>query len=119
MSQKKAIVTLTDAAAERVRDLMARADRPVKGLRIGVRNKGCSGMSYHAEYADEVKPMDEVVEDKGACILIEPMASFYLIGTEIDWFVDKLESRFTFNNPNETARCGCGESFSVAQAENS
>ena len=83
------------------------------GLRIGVSTKGCSGMSYTMEYADEVKPHDLVVEDKGVKVLIEAKATMFLIGTEMDYVSDKLESGFTFKNPNETGRCGCGESFHI------
>jgi len=114
---KRQAVTLTDAAVKRVRTLMERADKPVVGLRIGVRTKGCSGFAYHAEYAEDIKPMEEVVEQDGARVLIEPMATMFILGSEVDFVEDKLSSTFVFNNPNETARCGCGESFSVDQTK--
>lgn len=107
------VLTLTDNAAKRVRQLMDQGDKDVLGLRVGVSSKGCSGLSYVVEYAMEQKKFEEVVEDKGVKIFIDPAAIMFLIGSEMDFVEDKLESRFTFNNPNETARCGCGESFSV------
>jgi iron-sulfur cluster assembly protein len=107
-------VTLTPAAAERVKAILAaRTEKPPVGLRIGVSTKGCSGKSYTLDYADEIKPGDEVVEDQGVKILIDPMATLYIIGTEIDYVTDKLASTFVFKNPNEKGRCGCGESFTV------
>ena len=93
-------MTLTDAAAERVKQLMAKADKPIVGLRVGVKAQGCSGMSYFVEYAEEKKKFEEVVEDKGVTLLIDPAAT-------------KLQSGFTFSNPNEKGRCGCGESFHI------
>ena len=110
----KPIVTLTDAAVERVCALMARREQDVIGLRIGISSKGCSGLSYIVEYAKEKKQFEEEVEVGGARIFIDPAATMFLIGTEIDYQESRLRSGFTFNNPNETARCGCGESFSVA-----
>jgi iron-sulfur cluster assembly accessory protein len=107
------ILTLTDAAAERVRALIAASDTPVEGLRIGVNSKGCSGMSYVVEYANEKNTAEEVVEDKGVKLFIDPFAIMYLIGSEVDYVEDKLKSGFVFSNPNEKSRCGCGESFSV------
>jgi iron-sulfur cluster assembly protein len=107
------VITITDAAAERVKALMARADRPVKALRVGVKTRGCSGLSYFVEYADEKKKFEDVVEDKGVTIFVDPTAVMFLIGTEMDYQEDKLQSGFVFKNPNEKARCGCGESFSV------
>ncbi|WP_259783016.1 HesB/IscA family protein [Aestuariispira ectoiniformans] len=107
------VLTLTDNAAKRVRQLMDQGDKDVLGLRVGVSSKGCSGLSYVVEYAMEQKKFEEVVEDKGVKIFIDPAAIMFLIGSEMDFVEDKLESRFTFSNPNETARCGCGESFSV------
>lgn len=109
----KPIVTLTDRAAERVRSLMERASDDVVGLRVGVNSKGCSGMSYVVEYAKDKRQFEEEVEINGAKVLIDPAATMFLIGAEIDYRESKLESGFTFTNPNETARCGCGESFSV------
>ncbi|MFV3127512.1 HesB/IscA family protein [Niveispirillum sp. KHB5.9] len=106
-------LTLTDAAAERVKELMSRSEKPLVGLRVGVKTRGCSGMSYFVEYAEEKKKFEEVVEDKGVTILIDPAATMFLIGSEMDYEEDKFQSGFTFKNPNEKARCGCGESFSV------
>jgi iron-sulfur cluster assembly protein len=107
------LMTLTDAAAERVRQLMAKATKPIVGLRVGVKAQGCSGMSYYVEYAEEKKKFEEVVEDKGVTLLIDPAATMFLIGSEMDYKEDKLQSGFTFSNPNEKGRCGCGESFHV------
>ena len=107
------IITLTDAAAERVRRLMSRADQNVKGLRVGISTRGCSGMSYVIEYAEEPKKFEEVIEDKGVRIFIDPAATMFLIGSEMDYHEDKFQSGFTFINPNEKGRCGCGESFHV------
>ncbi len=106
--------TLTDRAAERVRTLMDRAAEPVVGLRVGVKARGCSGLSYTMEYARERKPLEDVIEDKGVTILMEPTAAMFLIGTEMDWVEEDLGARFVFTNPNEIDRCGCGESFRVA-----
>jgi len=108
-------VQLTDAAAARVKELIAKSDKPVIGLRVGVKTRGCSGMSYVVEYAEEKKPFEEEVEDKGVKILIDPTALMFIVGSTMDYRVGKLESGFVFENPNETGRCGCGESFSVDQ----
>ena len=110
------VMKLTDAAASRIRELTERADSEIIGLRVGIKNGGCAGQSYTVEYAHDVRPTDEVVEDKGVKILIEPRAILFLIGTEMDWREDKFQSGFTFNNPNEVERCGCGESFRVGAA---
>ena len=110
------VVTLTEAAAERVREIMARAEKPYAGLRVGVKNGGCAGQEYVLEYAETAGPMDEVVEDKGVTILIEPKAVLFLIGTTIDYEVSKLSAKFTFQNPNETDACGCGESVTIIPA---
>lgn len=107
------ILTLTDAAAERVRKLMEGRGRPAAGVRVGIRSKGCSGLSYTLEYADEKGLHDEVVEDKGVTIFIDPKATLFIIGTQMDYVEDKLQSGFVFTNPNEKGRCGCGESFHV------
>lgn len=107
------LLTLTDAAAERVKSLMQNADEPVAGLRVSVSTKGCSGMSYVFEYATEKKKLEEEIVDKGVRIFVDPAAVMFLIGSEMDYQEDKLRSGFVFNNPNETGRCGCGESFSV------
>jgi iron-sulfur cluster assembly protein len=106
-------MTLTDAAADRVKQLMAKATKPVAGLRVGVKAQGCSGMSYFVEYAEEKKKFEEVIEDKGVTLFIDPAATMFLIGSEMDYKEDKLQSGFTFTNPNEKGRCGCGESFHV------
>ena len=107
------MMTLTEAAAERAKHLMAKADKPIIGLRVGVKAQGCSGMSYYVEYAEEQKKFEEVVEDKGVTILIDPAATMFLIGSEMDYQEDKLQSGFVFKNPNEKGRCGCGESFHI------
>jgi iron-sulfur cluster assembly protein len=107
------VITITDAAAARVKQLMARADKPVVALRVGVKTRGCSGLSYFVEYADQKKKFEDVVEDKGVTIFVDPTAVMFLVGTEMDYQEDKLQSGFVFKNPNEKARCGCGESFSV------
>ena len=106
-------VTLTDAAAARIREIVDAAGRPVAGLRVGVKISGCAGQEYTFAYAEEIQPLDEVVEDKGVTILIEPKAVLFLIGSEIDYEVTKLASKFVFHNPNETDACGCGESVTI------
>jgi iron-sulfur cluster assembly protein len=111
------VVTLTDAAATRVREIMERAEKPYAGLRVGVKNGGCAGSEYVLEYAEEVAPLDEVVEDKGVKILIEPKAVLFLIGTEVDFEVTRLASKFVFRNPNQTDACGCGESVTIEPAK--
>jgi iron-sulfur cluster assembly protein len=114
--RRRQVMSLTDSAAERVRELMASADRPIAGLRVGVKNGGCAGMSYTMELADEVKPTDEVVEDKGVHLLIDPKAVLFLLGSEMDFKVDRLSATFSFSNPNETSACGCGESVAITPA---
>jgi iron-sulfur cluster assembly protein len=104
---------VTDAAAERIKALLARRGKPSLGIRVGVRSRGCSGLTYTLEYADEKGKFDELVEDKGVTILIDPKATMFILGTEMDFVDDKLESGFKFTNPNEKGRCGCGESFHV------
>ena len=106
-------VTLTDRAAERVRDILAKGDKPYVGLRVGVKNGGCAGQEYTFAYAERVEPLDEVVEDKGVTVLIDPKAVLFLIGTEIDFETTRLSSKFVFNNPNQTDACGCGESVTI------
>ena len=108
---------LTDAAAMRIKDVMARADKPVAGVRVGVKNGGCAGMEYTMEYVESIGPIDEVVEDKGVKLLIDTKAVLFLIGTEMDWKVGKLSSQFVFNNPNQTSACGCGESVLLTPAK--
>ena len=110
------VMTLSEAAAERIRALIAGADRPIVGVRVGVKNGGCAGMSYTMDYAESVGPLDEVIEDKGVKILIDPKAVLFLLGTEMDWKSDKLQSGFVFNNPNQVGACGCGESVSLRPA---
>jgi iron-sulfur cluster assembly protein len=107
------VMNVTPAAAERVKALIDKRDKPTVGIRIGVRSKGCSGMSYTLEYAEKQEPMDEVVEAEGVKLLIDPKASLFLIGTVMDFEEDKLKAGFVFRNPNEKGRCGCGESFHV------
>lgn len=107
------LITLTDAAANRVKELMAKSEEPVLGLRVGVSTKGCSGMSYVVEYAKEQRKLEDVVEDKGVKIFIEPTAVMFLLGSQMDYVEDKFQSGFVFTNPNEKGRCGCGESFHV------
>ena len=111
------VVTLSDAAAARVKDIMGRAEKPYAGLRVGVTNGGCAGQEYVLEYAAEAGPLDEVVEDKGVTILVEPKAVLFLLGTEIDYEVTKLSAKFVFRNPNETDACGCGESVTIEPAK--
>jgi iron-sulfur cluster assembly protein len=111
------VVTLSESAAERVREIMAKAEKPYAGLRVGVKNGGCAGQEYVLEYASEAGPLDEVVEDKGVTILVEPKAVLFLIGTEIDYEVTKLAAKFVFRNPNETDACGCGESVTIEPAK--
>ena len=110
-------VRLTDAAATRIREIMDNAGGQYQGVRVGVTNGGCAGMSYTMDYAEDVKPLDEVVEDKGVKIFIDPKAILFLIGTEMDFVREKLGARFVFNNPNQTAACGCGESVSITPAK--
>ena len=111
------VMRLTDAAAERIKAVMSRADKPVAGLRVGVKNGGCAGMEYTMEYADAVKPTDEIVEDKGVRLLIDPKAVLFLLGTEMDFKTEKLSAQFVFNNPNQTSACGCGESVQLTPAK--
>jgi len=111
------VMRLTDAAAARNRDVMARAQAPVAGVRVGVKNGGCAGMEYTMEYADAVKPSDEVIEEKGVKLLIDPKAVLFLLGTEMDFKTEKLSAQFVFNNPNQTSACGCGESVQLTPAK--
>jgi iron-sulfur cluster assembly protein len=109
-------VTLTEAAAARVREIMDRSEKPYAGLRVGVKAAGCAGQSYTLDYALEAAPNDEVVQDKGVTILIEPKAVLFLLGSQIDFETDALSSKFVFRNPNETDACGCGESVTITPA---
>ena len=111
--QTKAPLTLTDAAAERIKAMLDGRGKPSVGIRIGVRSKGCSGMSYTLEFADEKSDYDEMVEDKGVTVLIDPKATMFILGTEMDWVEEKMQNGFVFRNPNEKGRCGCGESFHI------
>ena len=111
------VIRLTDAAAERIKYVMANAVEPVVGVRVGVKNGGCAGMAYTMEYAQRVEKSDEVVEEKGVRVLIDPKAVLFLIGTEMDYRADKLSAQFVFNNPNQTSACGCGESVHLKPAE--
>jgi iron-sulfur cluster assembly protein len=110
------VVTLTEAAAARVREILEKAEAGRTALRVGVKNGGCAGQEYVFEYAAAAEPLDEIVEDKGVTILIEPKAVLFLIGTEIDFVADRLSAKFVFNNPNETDACGCGESVTIIPA---
>ena len=114
--RKLQVMSLTHAAAARVRDILDRSDKPAIGIRVGVTKGGCAGMSYKVELADAVKPGDEVVDDKDVRVLIDPAAMLFLLGTEMDYKVDKLSSQFVFNNPNQTSACGCGESVAITPA---
>ena len=106
-------IQLTEAAAQRVQQLLDKRGKPSVGIRIGVRSKGCSGLSYTLEYADKKDPMDELVEQHGVTVLIDPKATLFILGTQMDYVEEKLQSGFVFRNPNEKGRCGCGESFHV------
>jgi iron-sulfur cluster assembly protein len=110
-------IRLTDAAAKRILEIMGKAHGRYLGVRVGVTNGGCAGMSYTMDYAETQDALDEVVEDKGVRIFIDPKAIMFLIGTEMDYKREKLASRFVFNNPNQTEACGCGESVSITPAE--
>ncbi|HEY6578101.1 MAG TPA: iron-sulfur cluster assembly accessory protein [Rhizomicrobium sp.] len=110
-------IRLSDAAAARIRDIMEKAEGRYAGVRVGVTNGGCAGMSYTMDYAESAGPLDEVIEDRGVRIFVEPKAILFLLGTEMDFVRDKLAARFVFNNPNQTASCGCGESVSLAPAK--
>jgi iron-sulfur cluster assembly protein len=113
---KPQVMRLTDAAAERIKDIMSKADKPYVGVRVGVKNGGCAGMTYTMEYAESANPTDEMVEDKGVRLLIDPKAVLFLLGTEMDYKVDKMSAQFVFNNPNQTSACGCGESVQLTPA---
>ena len=109
----KQVITLSDKAAARVKEIMSQAKEPIIGVRVGVASGGCAGMSYVMEYAKKANPNDEIIEDKGVKVLIDPKAVMYLLGTEMDYKKEQFSSQFVFKNPNETERCGCGESFKV------
>ena len=109
----KQVISLSDNAAARIKEIMSKAEKGLAGLRVGVKSGGCAGMSYIMEYTKEVKPNDEVIEDKGVKLFVDPGAIMYLLGTEMDYKKEQFSSSFIFKNPNETERCGCGESFKV------
>ena len=107
------LMSLTDAAAARIRFIMESAEKPIAAIRVGVKNGGCAGMAYTIDYAESLAPHEDVVEDKGVKVVIDPKALMFLIGTEMDYKTDKFTSQFVFNNPNETSACGCGESVAI------
>lgn len=111
------IMSLTDAAAERVREIMDDSDRPVIGVRVGIKNAGCAGQTYTLEYVTEARAGDDHIEDKGVNVWIEPKATLFLLGTVMDYEEGKLSSGFTFRNPNQTGECGCGESVQLKPAD--
>jgi iron-sulfur cluster assembly protein len=111
------VVSLTDRAAERVREILSKAEKPYAGLRVGVKNGGCAGQEYVLNYAEGPEPLDEIVEDRGVTIFVEPKSILFLIGSEIDYEVEKLAARFVFRNPNETDACGCGESVTIVPVD--
>ena len=111
MSQQ--VIRLSDSAAKRIKEIISKSEKETLGLRVGVKSGGCAGMEYVLEYAKEINPSDEIIEDKGVKVFIDPAAIIYLIGTEMDYKKDEFSSSFVFKNPNETERCGCGESFKV------
>ena len=114
---RPAVMKVTDAAASRVAELIARSDKPVAGVRVGVKNGGCAGMSYTMDLADSVQKCDEVVDANGVKVLIDPKAVLFLLGTTMDFTVDKMSAKFVFKNPNETSACGCGESVTIVPAK--
>ena len=114
---RRQVMTLTDAAAARLRELTEAAGKPIAGLRVGVKNGGCAGQEYLLEYAEAPEPLDEVVDDKGVTIIVDSKAVLFLIGAEIDYEVSRLAAKFTFNNPNQTDACGCGESVTIEPAK--
>lgn len=110
---KKQVMQLTDNAANQVKNLLADRGKPSMGIRVGVKSGGCSGLKYFVEYADERNPFDEIIQDKGVTVLIDPKALMYLLGTQMDFVSEQFKSGFTFTNPNEKGKCGCGSSFNV------
>ena len=111
------VMKLTEAAATRIAELTKRADSEIVGLRVGIKNGGCAGQSYTVEYAHEIRPTDEVVETKGVKVLVDPKAVLFLLGTEMDYKVDRMSAQFVFNNPNQISACGCGESVELKPAK--
>lgn len=114
---KFSIVTLTDAARDRVREIILNADKDVAGVRVGVRNAGCAGMAYTLDYVEDIDPKDDVVEEDGFKVFVDPKAVLFLLGTEMDYEITTLRSGFVFNNPNQTSACGCGESVAIKPAD--
>ena len=114
--ERPKVVRLTDAAAGRVKEIMADAEGRYIGVRVGVKNGGCAGMEYTMAYAEAKEPFDEVIEDRGVMILVDPKAVLFLLGTEMDFVSEKLSAKFVFNNPNQTEACGCGESVTIVPA---
>ena len=108
----KQVITLSDKAAKRIKEILSK-DKISSGVRIGVKSGGCAGMSYVMEYAKDKNPSDELIEDKGIKVFVDPGAAMYLLGTEMDYKEEEFSSSFVFKNPNETERCGCGESFKI------
>jgi len=117
ISSRFKVMTLTEAAAARVREIIAASEKPIAGLRVGVRNGGCAGMSYTMEFAETAAPHDEIIEDKGVRVLIDPKAVLFLLGSRMDFKTDRLSAGFVFVNPNETSACGCGESVAITPAD--
>src|ERR1700730_12027293 len=111
------VMKVHKAAADGIAELTSRADSEIVGLRVGIKNGGCAGQSYTVEYAHDIPPDDEGVEDKGGKILVDPKAVLFLLGTEMDYKADKMQSQFIFNNPNQTGACGCGESVQLTAAK--
>ena len=111
------VMRLTDAAATRIQELTQRADSDIVGLRVGIKNGGCAGQSYTVEYAHDIRATDEVVQDKGVKVLVDPKAVLFLLGTEMDYKADKMQAQFVFNNPNQISACGCGESVQLTPAK--
>jgi iron-sulfur cluster assembly protein len=111
------LMSLTDAAAERIQNIIANSEKPIAGIRVGVKNGGCAGMAYTVDYAESIAPNEDVVEEKGVKIVIDPKALMFLLGTEMDFKSDKFASQFVFHNPNETSACGCGESVAITPVE--
>tara|TARA_B100001540_G_C15547681_1_gene524391 strand:- start:173 stop:505 length:333 start_codon:yes stop_codon:yes gene_type:complete len=109
----KQLITLSDSAANRIKEIISKDKNESIGVRVGVKSGGCAGMSYVMEYAAKANPNDEIIEDKGVKVFIDPGAIMYLLGTEMDYKKEEFSSSFVFKNPNETERCGCGESFKV------
>ena len=114
---RPAVMRITDAAAARLHQIMSRTEPPAAAVRVGVKNGGCAGMSYTMDYASEIGPLEEVVEDKGVKVIIDPKAVLFLLGTEMDFKTEKLSAQFVFNNPNQTSACGCGESVAITPAQ--